>query len=380
MAAAGHQFEGPEGMNIADGELCHECRIILDRAVRLNQAEPSEKDLVQAVGFHHSSFEALQLSSSQCRLCWKLYVHIIERSLGCVIPVWIRTPKMHHEHKGNFTLAANFVSPQDFGCPEIEARETPSTLYIGCNSSFVDVGAAFTEILRSGSEPHRAQLSPLGFQRRKRLLPDICNEKTVRIIEEWISHCHKSHPTCKTYSPSYMPSRLISVGSDEQNPCLVITGQYEPEQYLTLSHCWGGEVPLSLTSDREGVLKCGVPLTKFPKTFRDAILITRKLNVRYIWIDSLCIIQGDADDWHRESLTMSKVYEGALLNICVSAAPNAEAGFLYPRDDGTIPFTIRLDRKSYFYGFNRTRVPIARTAGTQMATSNEELGHSRRGY
>jgi hypothetical protein len=45
-----------------------------------------------------------------------------------------------------------------------------------------------------------------------------------------------------------------------------------------------------------------------PKTFQDAIIVTRKLGVQYLWVDSLCITQDDEDDWNRESRLMEKVF------------------------------------------------------------------------
>lgn len=37
----------------------------------------------------------------------------------------------------------------------------------------------------------------------------------------------------------------------------------------------------------------GMPITELPQTFHDAIEVCRALNIRYLWIDSLCIIQND---------------------------------------------------------------------------------------
>ncbi|KAI7093293.1 hypothetical protein KC340_g10084 [Hortaea werneckii] len=63
-----------------------------------------------------------------------------------------------------------------------------------------------------------------------------------------------------------------------------------------------------------------VPRHALPKTFSDAIEITRKLGIDYIWIDSLCIIQDDEDDWRRETAIMEHIYEGSYLNIAASSA------------------------------------------------------------
>jgi Heterokaryon incompatibility protein (HET) len=72
-------------------------------------------------------------------------------------------------------------------------------------------------------------------------------------------------------------------------------------------------------------------LPDVPKTFEDAIVVTRKLHVQYLWIDSLCIIQDDPEDWGTESLLMDQVYKNALLNIAATAASDSSGGLFYSR-------------------------------------------------
>ncbi|EHK19955.1 uncharacterized protein TRIVIDRAFT_155817 [Trichoderma virens Gv29-8] len=52
-----------------------------------------------------------------------------------------------------------------------------------------------------------------------------------------------------------------------------------------------------------------IPWNKLPKSFREAMQITRRLGVEYIWINSLCIIQDDSRDWEHEAAIMGKIYE-----------------------------------------------------------------------
>ncbi|KAK1621820.1 hypothetical protein BDP81DRAFT_511094 [Colletotrichum phormii] len=72
---------------------------------------------------------------------------------------------------------------------------------------------------------------------------------------------------------------------------------------------------------------------------RDAVIITRKLGVKYLWLDSLCILQSngqehDADskeDWERESKLMEEIFGSAYLTIAASCANHRFEGFLNPR-------------------------------------------------
>jgi hypothetical protein len=66
-------------------------------------------------------------------------------------------------------------------------------------------------------------------------------------------------------------------------------------------------------------------LADFPPTIRDAVIVTRRLGVQYLWIVSLCIVQDDLDDWSAESTKMGDVYENgyATRNCADGLAPAA---------------------------------------------------------
>ncbi|RFU28921.1 hypothetical protein B7463_g7420, partial [Scytalidium lignicola] len=68
-----------------------------------------------------------------------------------------------------------------------------------------------------------------------------------------------------------------------------------------------------------------------PKTFQEAIYVTRSFGIRCLWIDSLCIIQDSSEDWQRESVTMSDVYSGSLLNIAATSAEDSKQGLFRDR-------------------------------------------------
>lgn len=80
-------------------------------------------------------------------------------------------------------------------------------------------------------------------------------------------------------------------------------------QYIAPSHCWGGSISPILTTGTLKQFQEFLPFDDLPANFRDAIIITRKLGIRYLWIDSLCILQnpnpGSEDhdskrDWQKE--------------------------------------------------------------------------------
>jgi hypothetical protein len=147
----------------------------------------------------------------------------------------------------------------------------------------------------------------------------------------WIGQCASSHGRCNVVPPSGLPTRLIDVGDGqgEHSPRIYIPDPTEPAvPYITLSHAWGTGNIFRLTSTNLEALKIRIPVFELSKTFRDAIDITRRLGHRYLWIDSLCIIQEPKDDWQREAPCMATVYGNALLNL-VALGPSGQGCFTY---------------------------------------------------
>ncbi|KIL85499.1 hypothetical protein FAVG1_11457 [Fusarium avenaceum] len=99
-------------------------------------------------------------------------------------------------------------------------------------------------------------------------------------------------------------------------------------QYLALSHRWGNSENFKLTKDKIKSFQEGIPFSSLPKTFQDAMIVTRRLGYRYIWIDALCIVQDDPDDWLRESVRMTSVYHNAACCIAAHTSRHSESGFL----------------------------------------------------
>jgi hypothetical protein len=95
--------------------------------------------------------------------------------------------------------------------------------------------------------------------------------------------------------------------------------------YVALSHCWGtlGKHPLRTTTDNLQEHISGISWSTLPKTFQDALKITRELGIDYIWIDSLCIVQDSEEDWRQESREMGLIYERARVTIAAAGAADS---------------------------------------------------------
>src|SRR5437762_6223654 len=129
---------------------------------------------------------------------------------------------------------------------------------------------------------------------------ELSDDDCVELARRWITECQESHPRCRQSRSNPLPTRVIDVRSEGKDPRLVET-LGGAGQYATLSHCWG-KVPLLTTTlaTLDDRLR-DIPLNLLPQTFRDAVLLTRKFKLQYLWIDSLCIIQDSRSDWEIES-------------------------------------------------------------------------------
>jgi hypothetical protein len=161
----------------------------------------------------------------------------------------------------------------------------------------------------------------------------------------WIDKCIADHDACGPKRPAndgdeeteqkpFFPTRVIDVGPvDGSQESRLVEGEHLHGDYLTLSYRWGD--PASITQTRNATLpdyKKRIPFDSLCKTFQDAIKITRKLGKRYIWIDSICIIQDSWEDKGHELAQMADIYENSLFALSASIAESGTSGLIYPRN------------------------------------------------
>ena len=155
------------------------------------------------------------------------------------------------------------------------------------------------------------------------LAPGLCFD----IIREWIKTCD-SHLNCASTTVTKLPRRVLDLGPHRFRNCisLIETKKGDLGTYMTLSHRWGIPEPTKTTRDTLAKRKDSIRLSSLPQTFRDAVAICRGLEVRFLWIDSLCILQDDKLDWEQESAKMAAVYAGSYLNIAATHAYSSTGG------------------------------------------------------
>lgn len=167
---------------------------------------------------------------------------------------------------------------------------------------------------------------------------------------EMIKNCLASHPRCspRQSRPTTLPKRILDLLTGEDSKSIRLheskyiqeERRYEHGEYVALSHVWGlaKGLPKTTTTTLESYKKT-IPWSSLPKAFQEAVVLVRALGFRWLWIDSLCLIQDEAQEKLEESLTMDEIFGNAFLTIAATSAKESSTQPLFPKK--TQPFKIQ---------------------------------------
>lgn len=150
-----------------------------------------------------------------------------------------------------------------------------------------------------------------------------------------------------------MPKRLIDIRGNSQMLQLIETiadsGSLMP--YAALSYCWGPEpdARFQFKTVDETLSECmttGFNFDKMPTALKDAVTISRALNIPYLWIDSICIIQGNSADWQEQCGQMGDVYGMATVTLVAASSTTCREGFLSARTSRNFRYACRSQQDS----------------------------------
>lgn len=158
-------------------------------------------------------------------------------------------------------------------------------------------------------------------------------------VSSWIEECDKNHHLCRREGTPRLNrrfARILDVGDVPSASTIKLCPSEDLPyglKYVTLSHTWAGissEIPYLTTETYDEYLQC-IVIANLPRTFQDAIQLTRQMGIRYLWIDSLCIIQDSQEDWSEQVALMNDVYQGSYLNYAADTSINPNEGLLTTR-------------------------------------------------
>lgn len=189
------------------------------------------------------------------------------------------------------------------------------------------------------------------------------NPQSWEQAKKWISECRRpaAKPSGESNSSSNhwrcqepimeheFPTRLIRVGQDNSELNLCLTKDLpKPVSYVALSHCWGKHKFLVTTDGNISQMQKRIPFDQLTKSFQHSIIATRRLGLEYIWIDSLCIIQGSKIDWEVESVRMGSIYAFCTVNLIAADAEDGTVGCFFDVDQ-TCHLSVPVDRHDSNY-------------------------------
>jgi hypothetical protein len=137
------------------------------------------------------------------------------------------------------------------------------------------------------------------------------------------------HPSCQSSDDRYlyMPTRVLDVGVSDENiqdisnaPVKLVFSSdiTDNRTYACLSHRWGppGQTIVTKKATQENH-RVGMEYRDLDVAYQDTVYTMRQLGVRYLCIDSLCIIQDDPEDWRAESASMAMIYNRGLFTLAM---------------------------------------------------------------
>ena len=185
--------------------------------------------------------------------------------------------------------------------------------------------------------------TPLPYIATKPISLHANTPEAINVLNKCFLDCKNNHVRCqdKDLTIDGSPLRLIDLGLpiDFHKPRLHVCEGWRRSselKYAILSHCWAnsnvesGKI-LTLSTNNLSSMESGIDFNSLASSFRDAITITRTLNLRYLWIDALCIIQDSPEDWESEAAKIPRYFAQSEVCIAATLAPNAQHGIIHPR-------------------------------------------------
>ncbi|SPJ86896.1 related to tol protein [Fusarium torulosum] len=296
---------------------CKFCQLML---------HPDAPGLVQ----HQPNVQRLISSGETCSTCKWLEISVTKGSPSIVSQFQQGDPGLCDENSTTKPLAVELTKHE---------RYTMAVVIVGDLKLYTNRGAPLTIARPSG-------LGDLGSRRFWIPHYEIDTTRPYErqdIIKTWLDDC-SNHETCSTSFSSTrnakLPTRVLDLTGSPDLPTepedisvkLRETQEGELGTYVALSYCWGTDPNLHFKTTRDNLAthQRGIEFFSLPLLHREAILATLYLGMRYLWIDSLCIIQDSREDWQMESAKMGSFYSNAHLTLAATSSESPEKGLLLP--------------------------------------------------
>ena len=261
---------------MAENLYCEPCRKFLCGEVSI--VYHYEGKSMKSVSFeHHDSFESFDKAMKlPCAICTKVW------STNTALPTvrnWKPLKGTYYSFNGGRVL---FFCP--VGTFEVDAQSLELFFEPWEREWLLLHDCSQTDVLINIGEYQIPNTLPLSTN----------SNDAIDFLVDKYQECRMTHEGCNNTireGTGHYPSRLLEIGTDKHDLVkLRSTHTFHDEEYACLSHCWGDANVLRLNAKTQISLATGINTTLLPKTFQEAIVVTRRLHIQYLWIDSLYVI------------------------------------------------------------------------------------------
>jgi hypothetical protein len=187
------------------------------------------------------------------------------------------------------------------------------------------------------------------------------------IINDWLVSCQE-HTECNSHNffsakareirdggegdaekgsfDSSLPKRLIRLGENAKTARLVQCPTNITVSYAALSYCWGGNGTFKTEEHTLEDFQKDIHLVNLPQTIKDAVYLTKRIVLDYLWVDAICIVQGNKQEWEEESRKMGHIYSNAKIVLSAARSANVNQGMFTPRSTTPLSNDIKASRGS----------------------------------
>ena len=292
---------------------------------------------------HHTTQSFHQAASHRCHICSILWQFWSNRDLARFKQALSSNSHRSHPLVTSYTIQ------------HISGQRTPSivlefSLYESCDGTIpfysLPTYSYVLELKESSVNPTFTEPNLHGFMPQpsftfltRTTSTNASIDSCWPFLERCFSNCRENHSKCKraaSLAHSY-PNRFLEL--DFKNPEGMIRLCHTKHftsllPYMTLSHPWGSmsDAVFKLMEGTLQELEKGILITSLPTCYQDAIRLANKFGISYLWIDSLCIMQDQLDDWEREASIMADIYNNSIINISATKARNSNETLFAKRD------------------------------------------------
>ena len=181
--------------------------------------------------------------------------------------------------------------------------------------------------------------SPFSAIGRGRLIAENALQNTgLATARSLIQNCLDTHATCSRRDKPTLPKRILDLSTRDESKDMRLhesefiqeERRYEQGEYVALSHVWGlaKGIPKTTLENLEAHKSC-IPWSTLPRAYQETVFIARALGFRWLFIDSLCLIQDDVQEKLEDSLKMDEIFGDAVLTIAATSVSDSSSQPLF---------------------------------------------------